>query len=595
MPKKIRVGVINSHRFSAFAGTYDWEISSFTVGSDTVDFWSIFDSAFATPSRYMQEIFLRLGHLETKGNQTAKLVFNPLFDANRLIITTVLAIFEARASVPSMAIIADQDGLPAAYLFPAWLTAGDSRFLTLLSAVDAGTDAELCRLLFFCDVELIDVRHLFLKRLPHNSFLYEPNKHIYQWIAERAKAMARPLVELPPSEAIRRRDAIPFTAFMPHHAGDVLFFAIAWNSVKTPIKRLAVNKIYCHIAADVAPELALFSIEKTPANRSDELRHGKVVQDNDYFLANCNDLPEDCFYSYCRPSRDYNVTRLHLIDHFAFALGRHCFSNEDLPSRACAVKLFRPDIPAEPLRILLHLGAGWPLKVYPRNSQERLIDLLYSKGYQITVLSDSIYDHPKCHVTTFQDYSSFKELVKSHHVLVGMDSFPSHYAAHVLGLPVVCLFASTRPENSNAPQSVYYRYMEQGLGCRPCYGIVTCPLHGGVDCTNFVSPESIALAIREMLDDIEGPLPSPAPRATRDYEAPSTLPEDSRTPRRINLQYPALRSLICLTTFKLMSPLGFVSQIHGEFMTSLRRDGWLKTYLRALRFMNRTLRHRFTR
>lgn len=589
MPEKIRIGVIHRHRFVPAGGEHDWEFSSFAIGADAIDFWRIFDSAFATPSRYVQEMFLRLARLEAGGGRGAKLVFNPLFEATWLTIAQVLAALDARASFQGMAVFADQDGLPAAYLFPSGFTAADSRFLTLLSAADAGTDAELCRRLFFCDVRLFTVARLSLARVLHNGFVYEENKGIYQWTAERAKAMLEPLAGLPLSEAISRRNAIPFTAVMPHHAGDVLFFALAWNRVETHVGRLAVNKTYCDIAADLAPGLALLPIEQPPANRSDDFRQGKVTPEHDYFRAFRDGLPGNSFYYYCRPSRDYNLTRFHLIDHFAFALGRRSCVAENLLSRQCPVVPFKPDIPAEPVRVLLHFDAGWSLKVYPKDAQEHLIDLLHAKGCRITVLAGTTYEHPKCRVTTFRGYGPFKELVKSHHILVGMDSFPSHYAAHVLGLPTICLFASTRPENSDAPSALNYARLEKGLSCRPCYGIARCPANGKDYCGNFVGPEVVAAEVVRMLESVRKQLdgaPATILRQVGDDCLPAE-PEGAFRVKRISLRH--LRAKVLVLGFFL--PYGrYGALLYREFSAAVKREGVLSAVFRALRFLRKVAR-----
>jgi hypothetical protein len=585
--ERLRVAVVHRHNL-ALSGDLapNWKLHSFTIGAETVSFWKIFDSAFATPSRYVQEMFVRLSKLDEGGEPCPKFVFNPLFEATWLTVAQVLESLSTLAPFEGITVLSDPNGLPAGYLFPDWLRVEDARFLTLLSTIDAEVDAELCRRAFFCDTRHMAVKRLSLGWAQQNGFVYGANKSVYRWMADRAIAMLSPLEGLPVPEAVGRRNAIPFTAVMPHHAGDALFFALAWDAAGSHIGRLAVNKAYCDVVEDLAPGLSLSPLDHPLANRGEELRQGRTMPDPDYFNSFRDGLPHDSFYYYCRPSRDYNSTYFHLIDHFAFALGQQfCSRDSFLSLRRRMPVPFWPDTSATP-RVLLHFDAGWPLKIYPKKYQERLIDLLYEQGYEITVLAGTSYEHPKCRVATFQSYASFKVLIKSHHILVGMDSFPCHYAAHVLGLATICLFASTRPENSDAPGARNYACLEKGLSCRPCYEIVRCPVYGKGFCENFVEPEIVAAQATRMLqtgDRLEEAEPAVGSLRRQSDCCPSA--SDAIGPvRRISLKH--LRLKVLVLGF-LLPYVRYGALVCREYAAAVRKEGALLATVRALRFLRK--------
>lgn len=577
----MKLGFVSDSRYHVSDLGSAWSLHSFTISTDVLSFSKLFHSAFATPARYAQEIFLRLSTLDEDGRGEAKFIFNPLFSSSSLDILLVLAALKEASPFDGITVLADKDGLPAGYLFPPQLNAEDARFLTLLSTVDTEVDATLCRLLFQLEIRVLSVPRLTLARAHHNGFIYEENRDIYRWVAERATAVLK---------AKPSRGEIPFTAVMPHHAGDVLFFTLAFNWVRPPIKRIAINRAYRDIVDDNASGLTVLPIEAPLINRSADFRQGKVTPEGVYFHSIKDRLPEDSFYAYCRPSRDYNVSLFHLIDHFAFALGRRFHSSQDLFARDMQrPNLFQPKTPVDSAtRILLHFDGGWPLKVYPKSQQIELIELLRAKGCAVTVLAGDDRDYPNCSVATFEGYAQFKALLKTQHLMVGMDSFPSHYAAHVLGLPTICLFASTRPENSDAPRASNYARLEEGLRCRPCYGIVRCPRYGGPHCRNFVSPETVAAAVMQMVTDVrkEDGVQATLSVKPREQDQPDAA-ETLETVRRISLSHLRLKVALSRTV---APSLRYLSLLYREYTATVRRDGFLLANLHALRFLRKNFR-----
>jgi len=590
MSKKFRIGIIHRSNLAVINDREQkWEIASFNFASEVLSFCGIFDSAFATPSRYVQEILLRLFDLEMGIEPCEKFVFNPTFEATSLGISQVLNAVEQLPSAQSISILTDMDGLVVGYLFASGIKRSDAHFLTLLSAIDGEIDAEFCRRLYSSNVDCHIVDRLSLKRAQHNGFAYEENKDIYRWTAERAIDALSQVAGDHREAASHFAENIKFTAIMPHHAGDALFFALAWHGTKTRINSLAINGLYSEIVSEVAPELTLEPIGLPPANRGEDIQQGKVMRDSDYFHTIKDTLPRNGFYYYCRPSRDYNRTKLHLIDHFAFALGRQSYATNSLLSHRHLPTKPKVSAGASPLRVLLHFDAGWPLKVYPHDAQESLIDLLANMGYQITVLAAKSRAHPKCHVTTFKNYEFFKELVKGHHMLVGMDSFPVHYAAHILDLPAICLFSSTRPENSNAPSASNYVYLEKGLLCRPCHGVARCPLYGVQNCRNFATPETVAEEVVRLLNCEQENGSPPAMVFSSDEYCKLDLQKPKGKVLAISLNHVKLRVFIFSNILPL---LNYFSLLHTEYMASVNSDGFLQANVRTLRFLRRTL-HRF--
>jgi hypothetical protein len=351
-----------------------------------------------------------------------------------------------------------------------------------------------------------------------------------------------------------------------------------------------VGHAYQAIVEDNAPTLAVLPIGAPSDSRGEKFRQGRFFSSEASFDGIKEYLPQDGFYYYCHHSRDANVAAFHLIDQFAFALGEQCYVEQDLLTRSkqSPPRLFQPELPAnEDVHLLLHFDGGWPLKIYPKPLQDRLISLLHAKAYKITVLAADHYENAKCSVTTFKSYTQFKALLQTQHLMVGMDSFPAHYAAHVLGLPTLCLFASTRPENADAPAAQNYLLLEQGLRCRPCNGFAHCPLYGGTDCRNFVHPETVADSIESMLLAVsqkkgEGVMP-PIPSygcANRLHLVPKP---DAVSFRYLSLRFLRLRILL-MTMAELMVPwLPRALRFCEVFFASLGRDGVVVTYLRTLR------------
>lgn len=581
----MRLGIVKPYDFIlSIPGEKGWRVHGFTITTRTLSFFRIMHSAFATPARYIQEIFLRLCVLEGDDPRVAKFIFNPLFDIGRLGVVLVLSAIKDATPFDGITIFTDRNDLPVGYLFPPWLKVDEAYLLTLLSTVDSDVDRVLCSLLFQHESRCQSVPHLDLAETGHNGFHYKLNMETYRWLSEQAVTM----LKMPGCGELRD---VSFTAIMPCHAGDVLFFVLAFNGSTTHISRIAVGYAYQAIILDNAPALAVLPIGAPSVSHVEKFRQGRFFSREASFDGIKKYLPQDGFYYYCHHSRDSNAATFHLIDQFAFALGEQCYLEQDLLSRCKKLSppsLFQPERPTnEAIHVLLHFDGGWPLKIYPKPQQDRLIDLLYAKGYKVTVLAGDHYGNAKCTATTFKNYAQFKALLQTQHLIVGMDSFPAHYAAHVLGLPTLCLFASTRPENADAPVAQNYLYLERGLSCRPCNGFAHCPLYGGTACRNFVPPETVANSIESMLLAVnqEGVVESVPPTFSHGGVNHLQLPPnpDAVSVRHLSLRLLRLRVLL-LTMAEFMLPhLPRILRLFEAFFASLSRDGLVVTYLRSLR------------
>ncbi len=581
----MKLGVISRTAYALDDPEVAWDIRSFVLSPQELSFFRIFDSAFATPARYVEEIFLRLCELEDNAPPAPKFVFNPLFSLGRLAILQVIEALRGEADSDSFAVVADQAGVPIGYRFPAGLGCANSRFLSLLSAVDGELDATLLGELFGARPLRMTLPRLRLSLASINGFVvHGENRPVYRLLAERTIATLR--------SSGKPRDSIPFTAFMPHHAGDVLFFCLAFNRMRSRITRVAVNRAYLDIVRDNAPGLEALALDAPLINRDAAFARGVVTPESAYFMAAEKDLPRDSFYYYCRPSRGYNTTQLHLIDHFGFAIGaRMCSAAQSLTRDARQAAPARPRSPVTPPRVLLHFDAGWALKVYPKSSQERLIDILRAKGYALTVLADRPGEYAKCSVTEFRSYAHFKTLLDTHDLLVGMDSFPAHYAAHVRGLPTLCLFSSTRPENSNAPGLAHYAFLEQGLKCRPCQGIARCPLYGADYCDNFVSPERVAEEIDRLLAragrmNFEPGGDAAPSRSDADARCRPGAADMPRVRKRISLRHLGIKVALIGPVWPHYARARWLTL---EFAKTARTEGIVRAAIQAARFLRKTV------
>lgn len=507
----MKVGIIHEAKRYALDGAEcnRFAIYNFSISTDQLSLFRIFYSAFGTPARYVMELFRRLYLLGDGERADSCFLFNPFIAVTPGTIERTLAHLVELGADDAPIVVSDKGGFPIGYYLPARTGRCEERYLSLLSTVNSWLDQSLLNLCFFADgaVSIIDDS---VRADRGNGFLVnEDLTFIYQWTArtavsllervfwvQRLKASFPGAGLLGETQLRDLRDSVKFTSIMPHHAGDVLFYALAANNTAAShIGSIVVNRRYANILEDVSPGYAMQSINPPPP-----LREGNIATDEQGFMGFAHELPPFSFYYYCRQVRNYNVSEFHLIDHFGFALGQSFLTNSDLITKTKPdPPVFRPSIPLKPYRVLLHFDAGWGLKVYPKTYQKVLIRCLLAKGIEITILGIEDRDFGAYQSITFKGLEQFKALLTSHHLLVGSDSFPSHYAAHVQGLPTICLFGPTKPANSDARVSDRYLYLENGMNCRPCIYSKICAPQNKSSCDNFVLPDRLWSEIQSML------------------------------------------------------------------------------------------------
>jgi len=451
----------------------------------------IFESSTATPGRYILEIGRRLIAASAQAELLA--IGNPLLPLSAAQLAAWLG--ERRAEP---GIIADSAGFPVVYVIPRRVFAEDSRLLLCLSTRDAGLDAQLLYFAAGVEFPVANAPLSGLDAFPafsSNGWL-NPDQRLrgLKRQAERALTLCRS------DRDWRRR---PFVLFHPYHAGDALFVALA-SKEAAPL--LYDGQIVCSAFKDVvesaAPRLQPIELSMPPMARDGS------VSKYDYFVKALNHLGDDFLISHFvvfgRLLRMYHFTPFHLIDHARFTLG----DPMDRPERTIG---FRPAAPlrlleesAGKLRLLFHLNGGWDLKTYPQDRTRALFQTLRTMGCEITVIDRPDLEEAGARSVKAGDIASLTAQVDSHHLFVGVDSFPLHFATHVRRRPTVALFGSTRPCNSDAARDDGYQALVGTLPCNSCLAKNGCPILRRGDCINYPEPREVASTIVEMASRLYG-------------------------------------------------------------------------------------------
>lgn len=505
----MKIGIINKRNKFVLDGVRRerYFFYNFAITNNELSILKIFNSAFSTPARYIWEIYRRLSLMSNPNSDDSFFIFNPLYEIYPNHINIILSEIDKIYGSDHAIVFSDRIGRPIGYYFPKSFMPSEERYLTLLSTVDSRKDKELLSMFFLCPTEDIAIISISLYASKHNDFYYDADYHnVLKWttdsaietLSKRLGIASNDIGGIAPqkkNEIRRLRDSIPFAAIMPYHAGDVLFFGIAKKYIDTHITRVVVGRIYVDILIDMSSDLTPIPLDSQPPSR-----YAKNITETEYFYEIVNKISQDSFYYYCRTLRKYSLSKFYLIDQFAFALGASFVSEGELISKSKPQpKQYKPPSDIGPFRILLHFGGGWPLKVYPVELQNRLINLLSERGYHLTILSDSGMKRDEFNCVKFENVYQLRNLLESSHILIGMDSFPCHFAANILGLPAICLFANTRPVHADAQLSRTHIFLENELKCSPCAGVDRCPLNNKRECENFVSPEKVFSSVMEML------------------------------------------------------------------------------------------------
>ena len=553
----------------------------FRVSQDRVGDYELLDSFVATPSRYVLEMLRR-----TRQNQRDVrriLVFNPLLRLSTYLIRYTLA--RVAQSAATDVVVRSSNQLPLAYLLTLDPT-DDYRHLLLLSCSDPELDRQLLAALYCTQITTVEVPFP-CHTVVGNGFLPGPYLRPMEWCANNAIAVLQAAQAVAP-DADRRevRDAIRLSAFFTHHAGDALFMGIAARQTAQPLyDDLLIHETYCPIVGDIAGKIRVSSVSGPVPFRGDYRK-----EDCYHFIDMAPNLPKGVFHVYCRTTRNYNFTNFHYIDHFRFCLGEPLVDESQLHRGQVAEASDSDKVPRPgPARLLLHFDAGWPLKIYPQALQVELVKRLQGSGYQVTVL-DAKDSLPGVNSRRFGTLEAFDELLDDIDVLIGMDSFPAHYAAQAKHIKTIHLFSSTHPVHSWAGDSGRHRALHNGAICCPCLGWDTCIRHGGPDCRNFAAPVKVVSALAELLAATPllpikpYPIVQPATRCPRQYQRP--------TGKAIHFQ----TAHLVTTRLRVERPFWYVAIIPGavrllvaEFVNTLRHEGLRKAVYLTQAFLYRHL------
>lgn len=457
---------------------------------------AIFDSATSPPGRYVLEV----------GRRTARaapgcdvvVVGNPLLPLKGALLADLVL---AGGTLPVPAVICDEARFPIAYALPrALFENGRDRFLNLLSVTRRMIDGRLLGHLTGLDVAFPATALKAVDPLPnltHQGFILRDNPNA--WGRQCVEALA--LME-------RRADwdSLPLAAHHPNHAGDVMFFSLAsrLNSV-LDYGAQVVCDAYLDIFLECGNRLSPIALDMAPVPRDG------TVSDAAYFLDSLSRLSQEVrdnhFLVYARFSKSYPLTPFNLIDHARFTLGDPIASfAETLYGRAPVVSNRCPR-PVAPLRVLLQLTGGWPLKTYPEQDRRVLVQALCALGCHVTVLDMDDAARDGAHVERAGSTDRLRALLDDHHVFVSVDSFPLHFASQIVGHPTVALFGLTAPSNSDAPRGAGYRLPLPLMPCGGCGSYRLCPLTGQDYCGNYPRPDAVAAAVFELAAEIYGVRP----------------------------------------------------------------------------------------
>lgn len=381
-------------------------------------------------------------------------------------------------------VLEDYSGRPLGYALPPACKISNEALLDLryLSGRDAALDAEV--------LESMGIRCVLrkIRTAPDTRPLESmPLFHGMEGMAAHAARARRDMLRAGKRHTL---------AVVTHHAGDVLLTTQAIERCGQGIDGIVVHRAYADVARAVNGKLPIIAVDGPLPARGDISSAQHPLNEEILYFEQvvAPTLPKGASFLFLRPARGYIEADYTLAAQVAYAVG----ARDDTALYPRAFTLEAPDTEAllanrdrlprvRGRKVLLHFDGGWPLKVYPPEWQRELIDGLRAAGFEPAVLGASFPDVPS---HQFTNLAALDTLLSEHDLLIGMDSFPCHYASQRLQLPTVCLFASTRMENL-AHAAKDYVAAEQGLYCSPCGSREICPRFGGTACLNFVPPATV--------------------------------------------------------------------------------------------------------
>lgn len=470
---------------------FDFHLSKGTFSAN-----AILDSAMSPPGRYVLEVGRRT--VRARPDCDAVVISNPILPMTGAVLADLVL---TGGNLPVPAVICDEADFPIAYALPrALFENGRDRFLNLLSATKRMVDS---RLLAHLTGQTVTRPNTALESvmLPNSTVMNSPQGFIFNenpkvWGVQCANAVA--LMERRPDW-----EKLPLAAHHPGFAGDVLFFSMA--SQMSPCLDFGAQVIcsaYQDIFEECGNRLDPIVLDMLPAHRDGR------VSDADYFIDSLPRLPQavhdNHFLVFSRASKYYALTPFSLFDHARFALGESLTSFEETWYFRAPPVSSRCLRPVSPLRVLLQLNGGWPLKTYPKADRRVLVRALRALGCEVTVLDLEDVARDGARVEQAGSTQRLRALLDDHHVFVSVDSFPLHYASQIVGHPTVALFGVTAPSNSDAPRGRGYRLPQPMLPCGGCGTYRHCPLTGQEYCSNYPSPDAIVASVFEVAAEMYG-------------------------------------------------------------------------------------------
>lgn len=428
--------------------------------------------AFATPGSHLLHAYDLLTQVvQPQSPQVA--ILNPYIEIDRPLEKTLINASESISA--DGGVIAAADGFPLLYLLPQKHEASRKKYLRFASCSNSEVDIRIARQVFGDSPELVVLPHYRRKHFLLNPFALE-NSFVHEETCERVSA------------CLDQGHLPEIYAVVPHHAGDVLFAASALQNLserdETDIRGLVVNTHYASIARTFGIETIAIS---TPVVRRDVVADSEPANILKEYI---RPLDKEIAPLYMRMSFEYSRTNLSLEEHFRYAMQR-------LPTNRLADPKGK--------KVLLHLDAGWKTKILSERAQEALVDALRNEGFELSILADRKKIVSGIETRVFSGLDQLRDDIDRADLVVGMDSFPAHFAANCRSKPTIVVFSATKPENSRPPAETGGVALWGPLDCSPCHGSDCCPITGK-ECTNFPSAEEIAGTARALLS---GPLELP--------------------------------------------------------------------------------------
>jgi hypothetical protein len=451
----------------------------------------LFDSATSVPSRYLLEIGRRMLHALPKADYFA--IGNPLLPIGSAQLDDWLV-----GALRAPAIVTDKSGFPVVYVLPRRLFEEREQLLLLFSCIDSALDRRLLVHLTGVDPALRDIDFDNLDRFAPDSAngWLNPDRQLRVLKLQAEKALR--IMD-------RRADwrDVPFSLCHPDHASDVLFGTLASKQAAPSLyEKQVISAAFKDVVDVCSPSILSTELHSAAKAQSGSISTYRAFANA---LENLGDgFAKDNYVIYGRSLRRTQANPFHFVDHAKFTLGdpmhvidRTLYGQSPAPIRLCA-------LPAKPFRILFQLNGDLPLMSYPLESTKSLFNVLRGLGCELSVLDRPDLESAGAHSVFGGNMASLKAQVERHHLFVGVDSTPLHFAKLVMGRPAVALFGCTKACHRDAARTRDYRALVGHLPCNDCQAKSICPMFGGEVCANHAKPQTVASELLEMAFEYYG-------------------------------------------------------------------------------------------